>query len=317
VAEDLDRLGMPAYELFDMKFYTRPNRWMIRWKKFSATNVRSSRGCPNRCRFCAAHVVGGAGVRFHSIDHVMEQIRRVVEDFGVEAVHFEDDTLGADRERLAGLCRALRRTGLAERIRWEGALRVDQVEAELLAEMKSAGCIQIEYGFETGSDASLKALGKNTTVELNRRAVELTRRAGLRVFANIMVGLPGETEKDFNATIRFLRWARPEILSAACLTPLPGTPLFDGLAPEVRDRIQWGQYTYLDRRQVEVNLTAMPDERFRKLYRGFHRYLACSHNTWALLRDSDRDEAALRRRLRRKLLRFVLRHPLRAARMPW
>ena len=97
--------------------------------------------------------------------------------------------------------------------------------------MKAAGCIQIEYGFESGSTESLRRLGKQTDIELNRRAVELTRRAGLRIFADIMVGLPGETVADFEATVKFLRWARPEIISAARLCPLPGTPIYKNWTP--------------------------------------------------------------------------------------
>ena len=99
------------------------------------------------------------GVRFHSIDHVVDQVRRVVEEFGVEAVHFEDDSIGADPNRLVLLCEALRNAGL-NRIRWDCCLRVDQASRELLNEMKAAGCIMVEYGIETGSESMLSAIGK-------------------------------------------------------------------------------------------------------------------------------------------------------------
>ncbi len=128
--DDLDRLGPPAYELFDMGFHTAPSPWMLRWMRLSATNVRTSRGCPNRCRFCAGHVVAGLGVRFHSIDYVIDQILNAVNRFGVEAIHFEDDTVGADRDRLLALCEAISRRDLHQRIRWDCCLRVDQAEPE-------------------------------------------------------------------------------------------------------------------------------------------------------------------------------------------
>jgi len=53
LVRDLDTLGPPAYDLFDMDYYTRPNRWLIRYLPRRATNVRTSRGCTNRCQFCA------------------------------------------------------------------------------------------------------------------------------------------------------------------------------------------------------------------------------------------------------------------------
>jgi radical SAM superfamily enzyme YgiQ (UPF0313 family) len=314
---DLDSLPRIPYELFDMDFYTRPSRCQIRWLKLSAANLRTSRGCTNRCEFCAGHIVAGEGIRLHSIDRVIEEMLHAADRLGVEAIHFEDDTIGADRARLLTLCEAMRRKGLHRRLAWDCCLRVDQVDSELLAELKSAGCIQVEYGFESGSDDSLRRLGKGTSVDSNRQAVELTRRAHLRIYANIMVGLPGETEEDFDATVRFLRWARPEIINFARLWPMPGTPIYNRLSAEVRDSLDWGQYAYFDRAEGGVNLTAMPEEVFRHKFRQVLRYLVVPQYCRAVLRDSAKDEVKLRRALRRKLAGFILRHPVRAARVPW
>jgi anaerobic magnesium-protoporphyrin IX monomethyl ester cyclase len=313
---DLDSLGPPPYDLFDMDYFTSRSRWLVRYLPLRATNIRTSRGCTHRCRFCAGHLVGGLGVRFHSIPYVIDQVRGAVDRWNLEAIHFEDDTLGADRGRLLELCEALRQTGMARRIRWDGCLRVDQADPEILASMKAAGCIQVEYGFESGSDDSLRRLGKRSTNEANRRAVRLTREAGLRIFADIMVGLPGETEKDLDATVRFIRWARPEILSATRLHPLPGTPIFDALPPEVRRRLPWGAYAYFDDFGPGLNLTTLTDERYEAWYRRFRKYLSRPQATWAVLRDTPADWRDVRRHLRGSLRRFALRHPIHAARLP-
>ena len=315
--QDLDSLGPPAYELLDMDFYTKPSSWLVRWLTLSATNIRSSRGCTNRCRFCAGHLVAGVGVRFHSIDYVIDQVHHAVDHLGVKAVTFEDDTFGADRDRLIEICTRLQQEGLARRIVWDCCLRVDQADGELLGIMKKSGCIQIEYGFEAGSDEALKRLGKNTTSEMNRRAVRLTREAGLRIFADIMFGLPGETLQQFKATVAFIRWAKPEVLSATRLCPLPGTPIFDGLPESQRGDIDWGRWTYLGSAGPKFNLTAMPEQQFEEMWRKFDKYLLRPQVTWALLRDSASNERPRRRKLRRKLLKFVLQHPIQAARLPW
>ena len=313
---NLDRLGPPAYNLFDMTFYTEPNPWMIHWLRLSATNIRTTRGCPNRCAFCAGTIVSGPGVRYHSINYVMDLVQDVVERFGVKAVHFEDETFAADRSRVLALCEEMRRRGLHKRIQWDCLFRVEQAESELLARMKSAGCIQVEYGFESGSDAALRRVGKNASVEQNRRAVRLTREAGLRIYADIMLGLPGETEEDIRATRRFLRWARPEAICASRMTPLPGTPVYDELPPAVRDSLNWADYTYMDHRADKVNFAAMPAQRFEALYQDFRKHFWRPVTEWGLLRDAPPEDREERRRLRKKLLRFILRHPLRAARLP-
>ena len=313
---DLDALGPPAYELFDMEFYSSPTRWMIRWLPLAVTNIRTSRGCTNRCRFCAGHLIAGLGVRYHSIDFVIDQIRHVVDKYGVGAIHFEDDSLGADRARLLALCDALRTNGLDRRIKWDCCLRVDQTDRELLGAMKSAGCIQVEYGFETGSEDSLKRLGKNVTAEMNRRAVTLTRQAHLRIFADIMVGLPEETEEDFKATLSFVRWARPEIISAVKLSPLPGTGIYNDLDERTRNSLRWEDFSYFDPPGFDLNLTAMSDRKFNKMYRHFRKYFVRPQLIWALLRDTPRDWRQRRRELMWKLVKFCLRHPIRAIRAP-
>ncbi|MFW6108302.1 MAG: B12-binding domain-containing radical SAM protein [bacterium] len=313
---DLDALGPVPYDLFDMEHYTARDRWMIRWLPLRATNLRTSRGCPNRCRFCAGHLVSGPGVRFHSIGYVVEQMRLAVERFGVEAIYFEDDTLGADRDRLLELCEAIRRADLHRQARWNGLLRVSQADPEVLGAMKAAGCFQVEFGFESGSDAMLRNLNKNTTVAMNLRAARLAHEAGLRIYADIMVGLPDETEDDVRATLRFLRRARPEVISFTRMYPLPGTAIYKALSEADREALSWADFVYLEDPDFPVNVTALSDEAFARLYRELDKYWLRPLLTWQLLRDTPRGDPR-RRALRRRLVRFCLRHPLRALRVPW
>ncbi|MFW6153811.1 MAG: B12-binding domain-containing radical SAM protein [Planctomycetota bacterium] len=307
---DLDAFEPLAYDLFDMDHYTAPTPWMIRWRTYRAMNLRTSRGCPGRCRFCAGHVTAGVGVRFRAIDAVLERIRWAVDTYGVEAILFEDDTLGANADRLRALCDGLRREGLDKRIVWSGCLRVEQAEPDLLKTMRDAGCIQIEYGFESGSDRMLRAMSKNASVELNRRAVRLTREVGIRIFGDVLVGLPGETTEDFDATVAFVRWARVDVLGVAMLYPLPGTPIYDDLTDAQKRLAHWDGYAYPQRPGFLVNLTAMDDATYTRRYERFMRYLVRPAIDRQVLRDSP--TADLRRRVRR----FARRHPIRATRLP-
>ena len=145
--------------------------------------------------------------------------------------------------------------------------------------------------------------------------MRLTREAGLRIFADIMVGLPGETQEDFDATVRFLRWARPEVLSPTWMSPLPGTAVYDALPAAVREKLDWASFSYLDEHGPRVNLTAMSDAVFEERYRRFMRYLVRPTLARQLLRDSSPDEVELRRNLRKRVRAFALHHPIRAARL--
>ena len=132
-----------------------------------------------------------------------------------------------------------------------------------------------------------------------------------------MFGLPGETEEQFKATIEFLRWARPEIIIAGCLCPLPGTSLYNELPEETKKNIEWGRYAYLEEVGLSVNLTAMPTEKLRKLYRHFCRYIYRPHTLYSFLRDIPAEyDYDIRRSFDRKYRRFLLHHPIAAIQLP-
>ncbi|NLF33014.1 MAG: radical SAM protein, partial [Planctomycetes bacterium] len=152
---------------------------------------------------------------------------------------------------------------------------------------------------------------KNTSVELNRRAVRLTREAGIRIFADILFGLPGETAEDFDATVEFVRWARADVLSVAMLCPLPGTPVWNDLTDEQRRLAHWDGYAYSQQPGFQVNLTAMDDATWTRRYERFMRRLARPTLDRQILRDAP-GMPGLRRRVRR----FALHHPIRAMRLP-
>jgi len=313
--QNLDQLAPIDYGMFDMAYYTAPSPWLIRWLELPAINLRTSRGCTNRCRFCAGHLVSGLGVRFHSLDFVVEQMQMSLERFHVRGIHFEDDTLGADANRLVSLCQAIRRKGLQKQLCWDGCLRVNQATPELLAEMKAAGCVQIEYGFESASDEALRRLGKGATNAMNRQAVEITRKAGLRIYADIMIGLPGETAADLGGTREFLRWAAPEVVSFGTLGVLPGSALFDGLPESVRRSLDYADYAYFEQTHG-MNLTAMSAAQFAQASRNFTRYFIKPWVYRQLLRDASAENNVFRRQLQRHLRGFLWRHPIRYARLP-
>jgi hypothetical protein len=153
-------------------------------------------------------------------------------------------------------------------------------------------------------------------VEANLRAVRLTREAGLRIFADIMVGLPGETEQDFKATMDFIRRANPDVTSFGRLFPLPGTPLYERVPQARRDSLDWAAYTYEQEGPLPFNFTAMPEHRFEKRYRKHLRRFIRPKMTLELLRDTDARDENTRRALARRFRSFALRHPICTARIP-
>jgi radical SAM superfamily enzyme YgiQ (UPF0313 family) len=93
--------------------------------------------------------------------------------------------------------------------------------------LADAGLDCLMIGFESGSQRMLNFMDKGITVEQSTKAVEICKKYNIRIYANFMFGLPTETREDMEATVKFIRWMRPDYLSLAVFTPYPGSYLYD------------------------------------------------------------------------------------------
>lgn len=221
---DLDRLPHPARELLDRDLYRKFHATRgIDPRRHSATPVYTSRGCPQKCIFCAVGAVFGPGVRFRTAPHVLEEVEKCLHD-GYDHIIFQDDTFTLKRDRVADLLAGFRRMGSFS---WSCDSRVDTVDRELLKEMKGSGCRKISFGVESGSQRILDLLQKGIAVEQAVRAFREARDAGIEILeATFMVGShPDEKSRDIEMTRRLIKALRPDILFVSVGVPYPGTGL--------------------------------------------------------------------------------------------
>jgi anaerobic magnesium-protoporphyrin IX monomethyl ester cyclase len=194
------------------------------------TGVMTSRGCPYRCTFCSVHLVSGRRCRRRSVAGVMDEVTELVERYRVSGVYFLDDNFTTDRAWTLRLCEEL--AAAAPGVEWACQARAEGLDAELLHAMKRAGCVQVEYGLESGSPKVLRRLGKTVTPSGALRQVRATKRAGLRVAAYYLLGTPGETATDLSLTGSLAREARADLSLFYLLSPFPGTELYRQLTSE-------------------------------------------------------------------------------------
>ena len=110
-------------------------------------------------------------------------------------------------------------------IPWDCQTRVSTVSKELLSKMREANCQQVFFGVESGCQKILDAVNKGTTVEQNKAAIKMAKKAGLFVAVSVMVGYPGETPEMLKQTIDLLRNTEPDDAYICVATPYPGTEL--------------------------------------------------------------------------------------------
>ncbi len=227
--QDIDSLPFPAREKLDLKRY-RPVP--LRCFRVPTADMFTTRGCPFKCTFCSSHLIWGTSVRMMSAQRVFQEIVHCKEKFGVQAFYFLDDTFTLSRFRIVQLCNLFIDNKLD--ISWSCLSRVDTVDYELLHLMKEAGCFQIQYGIEAGTESSLRTICKGTSLQQAEDAILWAKKEGFEIVANFMLGIPGETIEDMKKTIAFAKKLNLEWAEFRRCCPLPGSKLFE----KVRDNFQ-------------------------------------------------------------------------------
>lgn len=211
---NLDGLPQPAWDLLPIARYR-----VLEGK----VGVISSRGCPYGCIFCVGQRMVGHKGRFRSPEKVVDDMEWLALR-GFPSIGIDDDLFTLKKSHALEVCSEIRSRRLP--ITWHAFARVDTVTPELLRTMSQAGCTDILYGVESGSQEVLDRIGKGITLEQVRRAVRMGREAGIRIFASFVLGLPGETKESLRTTSQFAR-------SLGCqygfhvLSPFPGTRIWE------------------------------------------------------------------------------------------
>ncbi len=248
---DLDTLPFPAWDLLEGFPGCYPPA-TFKVKNLPAASLVTSRGCPNRCIFCDRSVFGSSCHAF-SAEYVMAMITHLVKRFGVREFSFEDDTFITFKKRLVVICQGIISLGLD--ISWTCLGRVNSIDAETLVLMKRAGCWQISFGIESGSQEILTTIHKNVTLEQIQRAVSLCRDAGIFSKGFFIVGHPGETRETLKKSLDFALQLPLDDISVTMLTPFPGTEIYERAAEFGAFDSDWSRMNLLNTVFIPHGLT--------------------------------------------------------------
>lgn len=231
---DLDSLPFLSFHKLDLRKYS-PNYSNYLHKNFAA--LVTQRGCPYNCSFCAAKTVWGSPVYYQSARRIVEEIEHIVRKLRVRDIHFYDDMFTSGRERLVEFCHLLLQKNI--KICWNCFSRVDTVDWPLLRLMKKAGCYQIKYGIESGSQKKLDSVNKGFRLEQAQKAIDLTKKAGIEALTTFILGLLGETVEECKETIRFAKRLNADMAVFNIFEAIPGSRIFQ----EIYGReVNWRRY---------------------------------------------------------------------------
>ncbi len=189
--------------------------------------VMGSRGCPYQCTFCSRSVFGNI-VRYREPVAVVDDVERLIKNWGIKEVFFQDDTFNVNKEWAKEILNLIIKRRLNEKVCFRTPCRVNEklLDLDLLKLMKRAGFWLIFYGVESGSQTMLNRMHKGTTTEEIVRAFRLTKEAGLKAEASFIIGLPGETEETIQDSIKLFKEIKPDWCSFTRAIPFPDTELY-------------------------------------------------------------------------------------------
>jgi len=155
--------------------------------------------------------------------------------YNVRYITIGDENFGSYKKETEELVKEMGKMGFV----WKASgVRAHTVNPEMLKLWKDNGCLNVEYGTETGSPTMLEVMEKKVSLEQNIQALKWTYETGLATVIQLVVGMPGETDKTIRETIDFvvklmpyypdnLRKVIDNKISINYAQSLPGTPLYE------------------------------------------------------------------------------------------
>jgi radical SAM superfamily enzyme YgiQ (UPF0313 family) len=201
---NLDCLPFPDFSDFSLRSYGNPHQLPI----------LSSRGCPYQCVFCSTKLFW---IKYRSMtgERIFQEVEYQLKKYrDTHFFTFNDHVINANMHSLSRFCdlvlevksKTEHHNSNWKKLSWRGAVVIrPELTYEFLKKMKDSGCIELEYGIESGSQKILDKMNKRFDIEVAERVIRDTHKVGISVRANFMFGFPGETEEDFQKTLDFLK----------------------------------------------------------------------------------------------------------------
>ena len=229
--EDLSKLPWPIRNA-NLAIGSYPLAFPAASKQKGVFQVSYSRGCPNRCSYCASPEIWGGGVVYREAKDVVDEIEALKKKFGTNFISFTDLTFNFREDKVNALCDELEKRNLG--VYWAATMRPSP-NKDLFRRVKSAGCTRVPFGLEAVDDLTLDDAGrKKQTIGRTSESLSQVDELGLFTMGYLMLGWPKETgftdlddyvKKQLGVLKEYAK-AGLDILRISFLTPFPGTPLY-------------------------------------------------------------------------------------------
>jgi anaerobic magnesium-protoporphyrin IX monomethyl ester cyclase len=224
VIENIDILPTPDFSFLPMERYFSPfvsNVQSAIQLSRRALPIMTSRGCPFGCIFCFHNF--GKIWRARSAENVVKDILLLSDRFNVKEFNIYDDVFNLKASRVLEISRRIVQSGRKLHFCFSNGLRVDGLSPDVIHALKVMGTYRLNLGIESGEPRVLNNLNKNIDLIMVRNVIDKLARERILTGGFFMLGLPGETEKDFRQSVDFARHSMLHTATFHIYQTFPGT----------------------------------------------------------------------------------------------
>ena len=163
--------------------------------------IQTKRGCPMKCIYCTAPRLEGTAYRYRPTAHVIQEMQRYRDTWGVQCFFFADNTFNPPLDHSMEVCDAILTAGLD--VEWYAELTPACLSEGLCRLMARSGCIGVTLTPDSCSEAVLRRYGKPFGMAEVRHAIAVLNKHQIPFEVCLIIGGPGETVETFYESIGF------------------------------------------------------------------------------------------------------------------
>jgi radical SAM superfamily enzyme YgiQ (UPF0313 family) len=190
--------------------------------------IKTTWGCWYQCNFCYTWRITDGQPYARSPESIADELGTI----DAEDVYIVDDIFLINPRRLARLAELLRDRGIKKQFLCFGRSDFIATHEEVIAEWSRLGLRAVLIGLEAATNVELDTMHKESTVDYNRRAVEVLRHNGVDTYGSLITQ-PDYTPDDWERLFQFIEETGLYYVNISPLTPQPGTVIWD----QYRDRV--------------------------------------------------------------------------------
>jgi radical SAM superfamily enzyme YgiQ (UPF0313 family) len=201
-------------DLMDLRSLSPPDMGVLPPEAYSgyddSMGIETKRGCMLNCIYCIYGFLNGRNYRLKDPGAIVDEIERLVNDFGAERFMFVDSVFNIPRRHAVEICREIIRRGV--KVKWSAWINETRLTRDFLELIKEAGCDRVMLSPDGFSDDVLTRLGKNITRKQIVEAYEALRQVDhFEISYNFFKNPPGQSLRNVFLMVLFCIKAKLEL----------------------------------------------------------------------------------------------------------